>query len=238
MGETGRILIIEDDKDIAGLIGAHLADLGYQVEIAFDGTKGLKKALEETPQLVVLDIMLPGLNGIEICKKIREKKLPVLILMLTLKAEVVDKVVGLEVGADDYMTKPFSVHELTARIRALFRRIQGNAADNSDAHKNIEIGNLQIHPDKRKVFFDGKALELTAKQYDLLYFLAQHPGRPFSRQDLLTYVWEYETSGYEHIIDSHVNRLRSVIEPDPSKPRYVLTVWGVGYRFAEPSELE
>ena len=233
-----KILIIEDDRDIANLVQSHLQDLGYQVEVAYDGNGGLKKALAGDYALLILDIMLPGTNGIEICRKMREQNSKTLVLMLTLKSDVADKVVGLEVGADDYMTKPFSIHELTARIRALLRRSQPASESAEESEKPISLGKLLIDPPKRKVFLDGKALSLTAKQYDLLYFLAQRPGRPFKREELLTYVWGYEHSGYEHIVDTHINRLRSVLEPDPSNPRYVLTVWGVGYRFAEPSELQ
>jgi DNA-binding response OmpR family regulator len=234
-----KILLIEDDRDISHLVKLHLEDEGYLVEISVDGDEGLEKALGQDFDLIVLDLMLPGVDGLEICRRLRRDTDYVPILMLTAKASEIDRVVGLELGADDYLTKPFSVRELVARVKAIFRRISAAGARTHEPDSpGISLGQLVIETEKRKVTLAGEKIVLTAKEYDLLLHFASHPGRVYSRTQLLDQVWGYGYAGYEHTVNSHINRLRGKIEADPAKPKYVLTVWGVGYRFAEPQELK
>ncbi len=234
-----KILIIEDDPDISDLLELNLRDAGYQTELASNGEIGLNKALENDYDLICLDIMLPKLDGMEVLKKIREEKKTIPILMLTSKSEELDKVLGLELGADDYLTKPFSLRELLARVKAIMRRVNAVKKEaNSDAQTEIHFPGLSINLEKRKVFRNNKPVELTAKEFDLLALFAAHPGRAYSRQELLDIVWGYQFDGYDHTVNSHINRLRSKIEADPSNPTYIQTVWGVGYRFVEPEELD
>lgn len=236
--DASSILIVEDDPDLAKLLQIHLSDLGYQIEIAGDGRLGLQRALEGDFSLVILDIMIPFIDGFEVCKRIRAENRSLPILMLTSKAEELDKVLGLELGADDYMTKPFSVRELLARVKAIFRRIEVVKTEKQDGDlKLLEYGDLVVNLEKRKVLLREQTLELTAKEFDLLVLFAENPGRAYSRQELLDLVWGYQYSGYSHTVNSHINRLRNKIEIDPAAPRYIKTVWGHGYRFAEPEEL-
>ena len=229
-----RVLIIEDDHDIARLVELHLRDLNCDAEIEHDGARGLRSALEQDHDLIVLDLMLPGLDGLEICKRIRaSSKGHVPILMLTAKSTEVDRVVGLEIGADDYLTKPFSILELVARVKALFRRVEALALESEIVADVIDRRGLHIDKSKREVSVDGREVKLTAKEFDLLFYFAAHPGRVFTRGQLLDRVWQYGHDGYEHTVNSHINRLRAKIEADPSTPRYIETVWGVGYRFPE-----
>ncbi len=237
MNREPAILLVEDEPDIADLLSIHLRDLGYRVDAVADGALGLQKALAEPYALIILDLMLPGMNGLEVCKRLRASERATPILMLTSKAEEVDKVVGLELGADDYVTKPFSIRELIARVRALLRRVELDQPE-TEADDELEFGDLRIEPSKRKVWVADEPIELTAKEFDLLAIFALHPGKAFSRQELLDKVWGYQYAGYSHTVNSHINRLRSKIEPDPSTPRYVQTIWGVGYRFTEAEELE
>jgi DNA-binding response OmpR family regulator len=234
-----RVLIIEDDKDIAELISIHLIDLVCEIKHCANGESGLSMAIEESFDLIILDIMLPGIDGLEVCKKLRAQEIITPILMLTAKSEEIDKVLGLEIGADDYLTKPFSIREFVARIKAILRRqrIHEKVGDQITSN-TLRIENLVIEQDKRKVKLDGNRIELTPKEYDLLVLLATHPGRSYSREDLLNLIWGYEFSGYEHTVNSHINRLRSKIESDFSKPRYILTTWGVGYRFNDELAIE
>ncbi len=232
------VLIIEDDPKIVELLSLHLRDIGLSTEAVSSGNRGLKRALESEYRLIILDLMLPGLDGFEICKKIRAADIGIPILMLTAKSEELDKVLGLELGADDYITKPFSIRELLARVKAILRRTD-NYSDGtgSPTGKLLNIGDLQIDLEKRTVSLAGGKVELTAKEYDLLVLFAGSPGRAFNRQQLLDAVWGYQFEGYHHTVNSHINRLRNKIETDPSEPRYIKTVWGFGYRFAEPEEL-
>jgi DNA-binding response OmpR family regulator len=230
-----KVLVIEDDGEIAGLVKLHLEDAGYAVDLAHDGAVGLRRALDEAYSLVILDLMLPGVEGLELCRRLRTRPDYTPILMLTSKSSEVDRVVGLELGADDYLTKPFSIRELLARVKALFRRMDALAAP-KDSGERIEVAGLAIDLDGRRVSVDGKPAELTAKEFDLLVQFARHPGHVYTRAQLLDRVWGCAHESYQHTVNSHINRLRAKIEQDPSRPRYVLTVWGVGYRFLDPRD--
>lgn len=229
-----KVLIIEDDKDIADLISIHLADLDLKVEKASDGREGLLKAMNTDYKLIVLDIRLPGLDGLEICKKLRASRKITPIMMVTSKAEEIDKVLGLEIGADDYITKPFSIRELIARVKAMIRRseiLQTISPD--EENKLIKLDDLFIDVNKRIVEVYGKKIELSPKEFDLLLLLASNPGRTYTRMQLLDQVWGYDFEGFEHTVNSHVNRLRAKVENDINKPEFILTTWGVGYRFRD-----
>lgn len=229
------ILVVEDNHDIANLLAMHLKDLAG-ITLADTGNQGWNYLQEKQYDLVILDIMLPGIDGIEICQRLRKKDHYTPILMLTAKSSELDRVVGLEVGADDYISKPFSVRELVARAKALFRRVDSikqEYASDSQTLPSIVAGDLEILTNKRQVKLKGKTIELTAREFDLLWHFAQHPGQVFSRSQLLDSVWGYGHDGYEHTVNSHINRLRAKIEEDPSKPTYVHTVWGVGYKFTD-----
>ncbi len=233
-----RILLVEDDDELAGLVQLHLGDQGYAVERLANGTRGLETALREDYELVILDVMLPGLDGLEICKRLRADKPQQPILMLTAKSEEFDKVLGLELGADDYVTKPFGVREFIARVRALMRRAHAGEEEDAPQKESIVCADLEIDLDKRKVTLAGARLDLTSKEFDLLALFASKPGRVYSREQLLERVWGYQFGGYRHTVNSHINRLRAKIEKDPAQPRFIKTVWGVGYRFAEAEEWE
>jgi DNA-binding response OmpR family regulator len=237
MPSAPKILLVEDDADIARLIQLHLDDQHYDTTLAGDGESALAKAQGGRFDLVVLDLMLPGLDGLSVCQRLRALPGYVPILMLTAKSSEVDRVVGLEVGADDYVTKPFSIPELLARIKALLRRAQALAAPQPAAETEvIERGGLAIDLGRRSVCVDGRSVALTAREFDLLAHFVRHPGRVFTRAQLLDQVWGYGHEGYEHTVNTHINRLRAKIEADAAAPRYILTVWGVGYRFAEPPD--
>jgi DNA-binding response OmpR family regulator len=232
-----KILIIEDDADIAHILEIHLRDMGYGVTIVHDGTTGLEQAISNQYDLIILDLMLPGVDGLEICTRVRNNPGYTPILMLTCKSSELDRVLGLEMGADDYLTKPFSIRELQARVKALFRRMQAlKTSTETDGTKTIRRGNISIDMEKREVTRDEESILLTAKEFDLLLHFTQHPGRVFSRSQLLASVWGYGYEGYEHTVNSHINRLRSKIEIDPTQPRYILTVRGVGYKLSDSLE--
>lgn len=233
-----RILLVEDDDEIAGLVQLHLGDQGYAVERLANGARGLETALGEDYELVILDLMLPGLDGLEICKRLRAEKPQQPILMLTAKSEEFDKVLGLELGADDYVTKPFGIREFIARVRALMRRAHAGDEEGTQKAEPISCAELEVDLDKRKVTLAGERLDLTSKEFDLLALFASRPGRVYSREQLLERVWGYQFDGYRHTVNSHINRLRAKIEKDPAQPRFIKTVWGVGYRFAEAEEWE
>ena len=229
-----KILVIEDNQDLAHLLEINLKDLFYEVDLAFDGNDGLKMAETGTYDLIILDLMLPGVDGLEICRRLRGRPSYVPILMLTSKSSEIDRVLGLEIGADDYVTKPFSIRELVARVKAIFRRVESLQAGVAEPELNcLSIGNLKIDADKRKLCLRGNEVELTAKEFDLLLHFAKHPGKVYTRAQLLDQVWGYGYDGYEHTVNSHINRLRNKIEDDPAQPRYILTVWGVGYKFVD-----
>lgn len=226
-----EVLVIEDDSDIVELLRIHLEDLDCHVKSAMTGTKGLDLAEKGRYDLIILDLMLPELDGMEICRKIRAQNVYTPVLMLTAKAEEIDKIIGLETGADDYMTKPFSVREFISRVKAIFRRVNMIQEQSREPQKIIEFNGLHIDLDKRKVMYYETKILLTPKEFDLLVLMASHPGRSYDRQELLNLVWGYEFSGYEHTVNSHVNRLRAKLEPDVNNPKFILTTWGIGYRF-------
>ncbi len=235
---SSPILIVEDDKDLSELIKIQLLDLNYEIHQSFNGIDAIDKINTGTFSLIILDIMLPGKDGFEICKTIRKNDSLTPILMLTAKAEEIDKIMGLEFGADDYLTKPFSIRELTARVKALIRRSQVSTSQTNSVNDAISFGELSIYPNKRVIELRGDTFDLTSKEFDLLMLFATNPGRAYSRQELLDVVWGYQYNGYSHTVNSHINRLRSKIERDPSDPTFIKTVWGVGYRFVELEELE
>ena len=227
-----QILVVEDDRDIADLVAFNLKGDGHEVVVKNDGLEGLEAALEGNFDLIVLDLMLPSLGGLELCREVREREPYALIVMLTAKSSELDRVVGLELGADDYLSKPFSVRELQARVKALLRRKTQLASVVSEETRAIQAGRLRIDLERREVFIEGRAIGLTAKEFDLLVQFARHPGKVYTRADLLDLVWGYGYDGFEHTVNSHINRLRAKIEADPAQPDYVQTVWGVGYKFA------
>ena len=229
-----RILVVEDDADISHLLEIHLRDNAYRVDVVGNGLDGLELARTRAYQLVVLDLMLPGLDGLEICKRLRGEGITVPILMLTAKTAEFDRVLGLELGADDYLTKPFSIMELQARVKAILRRVDISSQSPGDEDNEfIDTAGLHIDVFARQVSIKGRALELTAKEFDLLLHFARHPGRVYSRGQLLDQVWGYSHSGYEHTVNTHINRLRNKIAASPDSLQYIETVWGVGYRFRE-----
>jgi len=229
-----KILIIEDNRDLAYLLEGHRRDLAFQVDLSFDGIAGLAKADSDNYDLVILDLMLPGLDGVEICQRLRRKSSYVPILMLTAKSSEMDRVVGLEVGADDYVTKPFSIRELLARVKAIFRRVDElTDGAKEDFPAVIRTGDLVIDPIKRSAQIANRSVDLTAKEFDLLLHFARNPGKVYTRSQLLDIVWGYGHDGYEHTVNSHINRLRAKIEEDSAHPAFVLTVWGVGYKFID-----
>ncbi len=231
------ILIVEDDSDLSELIKIQLTDNDYEIEQAFNGRIALNNALENKYSLIILDVMLPEVDGFKICKSIRKENHQIPILMLTAKAEEADKIMGLDYGADDYLTKPFSIKELIARVKALLRRASASETEDSSKLDQMDFGDLVIYPKKRSVQLQDELIELTTKEFELLLLFANNPGRAYSRQELLDVVWGYQYSGYSHTVNSHINRLRSKIEKNPSEPKYITTVWGMGYKFAELDEL-
>lgn len=228
-----QILIVEDDLDIVELLEIHMKDLNAHVESVYDGATAIDKALETDYSLILLDLSIPKINGIEVCKEIRKtKNTP--IIMVTARTEEIDKVLGLEIGADDYITKPFSIRELKARAKAVMRRSEVSKSEGVGTQsKLMDFGDLTINIELRKVTLFDKKVDLSPKEFDLLVLLASHPGRSYSRSELLDVIWGYNFSGYEHTVNSHINRLRAKIEPDMSSPTYILTTWGIGYRFNE-----
>ncbi len=230
-----KILLIEDDPDIGKLLEIHLEDMELELDSATDGESGLQKALENKYELVILDINLPRLDGLEVLKGIRAQKKSLPVLMLSAKSEEFDKVLGLELGADDYMTKPFSIRELMARIKSIRRRTSSIKEDNEkDVQQTyFDFGSMKIDVEKRKVLLHKQVLDLTAKEFDLLALFASNPGKAFSREVLLNKVWGYNFAGYEHTVNSHINRLRAKVENDPANPKIIMTVWGIGYKFTE-----
>lgn len=230
-----KVLVVEDDKDIADLLQIHLVDIDCDVTLIHNGREALTQAKEQEYDLVILDLNLPGMDGMEVCKQLRHDNINTPILMLTARTEEIDKVLGLESGADDYLTKPFSIRELQARVKAILRRVKVLAGDHEETgnQNQLKHDNLVLDVEKRKVTINGERIDLTPKEFDLLHLLAANPGKTYSRTRLLSIIWGYEFEGYEHTVNSHINRLRAKVEPDVNNPKFVLTTWGVGYRFAD-----
>ena len=226
-----NVLIVEDQADLAQLIRINLADLDCNVVHAANGRDGLSQAEKQAFDLIILDLMLPGIDGLEICRRVRGQENYTPIMMLTSKSSELDRVLGLEVGADDYVTKPFSIREFVARVKALFRRVEALGGNAEQTTTIQEFGPLRINVEKRDVSIDDRHVDLTAKEFDLLLQFVENPGRVYSRAQLLDLVWGYGHEGYEHTVNSHINRLRNKIEKNPAKPEYILTVWGIGYKF-------
>ena len=233
---TRRVLVVEDDPDIGRLVTLQLAELGCESRLVADGVTALDEAESARWDLVILDVMLPRLDGLQILKRLRAAERHTSILMLTAKSTELDRVLGLELGADDDLTKPFSLLELAARVKGVFRRAdqQASARDAADSGvQRIELDGISIDLVRHEATVDGRAVELTAKEFELLVYFAKSPGRVHTRAQLLDQVWGYHHSGYEHTVNSHINRLRNKIERDPANPAYIQTVWGVGYKFAD-----
>lgn len=232
MDHPKRILIVEDDVDIANVLSLHLRDERYEVVHSADGNEGLRLLAQGNWDALILDLMLPGVDGLEICRRARAMTRYTPIIITSARSSEVHRILGLELGADDYLAKPFSVLELVARVKALLRRVDAMAKDLRVDAGSLELGGLSIDPLTREASVDGRRIELTPREFDLLYFFARHPGKVFSRMDLLNAVWGYQHEGYEHTVNTHINRLRTKIEADPAQPSRILTVWGHGYKLA------
>jgi DNA-binding response OmpR family regulator len=231
MDQTKRVLIVEDDADIANVLMLHLRDEHYEVVHSADGAEGLRLLEQGGWDALILDLMLPGVDGLEICRRARAMTRYTPIIITSARSSEVHRILGLELGADDYLAKPFSVLELVARVKALLRRVDAMAKDLRLDGGALMLGGFSIDPVTREAQVDGKRIELTPREFDLLYHFARHPGKVFSRMELLNAVWGYQHEGYEHTVNTHINRLRTKIEADPAQPVRILTVWGRGYKF-------
>jgi two-component system alkaline phosphatase synthesis response regulator PhoP len=231
--QNATILVVDDEPPILDLIVSYLRADGFTVHTARDGPSALEQARALRPDLIVLDVLLPGMDGLEVCRRIQQE-FDVYVLMLTARAEELDKIVGLSVGADDYLTKPFSPRELVVRVKAILRRSRtapGNNAARAPERPALRFDDIQIDPDTREVWHDGGLVELTPREFDLLYALAEHPGRVFSRDQLLERVWGHDFAGIDRVVDVHIGLLRRKLETDPAAPEHIQTVRGVGYKF-------
>ena len=231
-----QLLLVEDDQAVADVVCLHLHGAGFCVERASDGHEALRRIEAQPWDMVLLDLMLPGPDGWEICRRLRQREQHVPVIMLSARTAEAERVLGLELGADDYLAKPFSMLELTARVRALLRRVEQLKSQRrgEQAADSVQLGAVQVDLARRQISIDGDALNLTLREFDLLHFLARHPERIFSRSELLERVWGAVFDGYEHTVNSHINRLRTKIERNPQEPRMIETVWGLGYRFHAP----
>lgn len=230
---TNRILVVDDEKIVTEVVERYLRLEGYEVQIAADGAQALQTAKNWHPNLVVLDLMLPEIDGLEVCRQLRRDG-PIPIIMLTAKGAETDRIVGLELGADDYIVKPFSPRELVARVKSVLRRTQGSGGQDVDGL--LRYKDLVINPAAREVINRGQYINLTAKEFDLLYFIASHPNQVFTRERLMNEVWDYSYSAEYSTVTVHIRRLRSKIEADPLKPRFIKTLWGVGYKFVDEAD--
>ncbi|QOR65807.1 response regulator transcription factor [Cytobacillus suaedae] len=230
-----KVLVVDDEPSISTLLQYNLNQAGFEVITAMDGEEGYQKALEERPDILVLDLMLPKMDGIEVCKQLRQQKVTTPILMLTAKDDEFDKIIGLELGADDYMTKPFSPREVVARVKAILRRtnIQTEKEEEPET-ENIVIGELKILPDHYEAYTNQVRLELTPKEFELLVYLSRNKGRVLTRDQLLSAVWNYDFAGDTRIVDVHISHLREKIESNSKKPVYIKTIRGLGYKLEEP----
>ncbi|MBL7977042.1 MAG: response regulator transcription factor [Bacteroidetes Order II. Incertae sedis bacterium] len=238
-----NILLVEDDAELAKLVSGRLRDSGYDIRVVGSGPDAVDAVQAQLPDLLLLDVMLPGFDGLEVCRRVRAQHPLLYIVMLTARTDEIDRIVGLEVGADDYITKPFSLQELVARVRSILRRIRltqesggGNTFPKVTPNELLQFDGLHLDVTRREVRKDGQLLHLTVREFDLLLFLMQNPDRPFTRGQLLEKVWDIRYEGYDRTVDSHVQRLRTKIERDSENPRYVRTVWGLGYKFQSKDE--
>jgi two-component system, OmpR family, alkaline phosphatase synthesis response regulator PhoP len=234
-----RVLVVDDEQSILTLLQYNLEQSGYEVLTAMDGEAGELLALEKEPELIILDLMLPKLDGIEVCKRLRQQRVMTPILMLTAKDDEFDKILGLELGADDYMTKPFSPREVVARVKAILRRanlVPETQKEREEDHDQIRIGELKILVENYEAYFMGKLLELTPKEFELLVYLAKNKGRVLTRDQLLSAVWKYDFAGDSRIVDVHISHLRDKIEQNTKKPIYIKTIRGLGYKLEEPKK--
>lgn len=230
-----KVLVVDDEESIVTLLKYNLVQAGYAVSTAMDGEEAIILAESEKPDLIILDLMLPKLDGIEVCKQLRQNKVMTPILMLTAKDDEFDKVLGLELGADDYMTKPFSPREVVARVKAILRRAAAAlATTDQDDDGSITIAKLKVKPEQYEAYFDEKLLELTPKEFELLLYLCKHKGRVLTRDQLLSAVWNFDFAGDTRIVDVHISHLREKIEADSKKPNYIKTIRGLGYKLEEP----
>ncbi len=234
MDSLKRILIVEDDADIANVLALHLRDERYEVVHCANGDDGLRRLEQGGWDALILDLMLPGVDGLEICRRARAMARYTPIIIISARSSEVHRILGLELGADDYLAKPFSMLELVARVKALLRRVEALSRDTRAEAGRVEVGGLRLDPLTREAAVDGAAIDLTPREFDLLYHFARHPGKAFSRTDLLNAVWGYQHEGYEHTVNTHINRLRAKIEADPAQPARILTVWGRGYKLVAP----
>jgi DNA-binding response OmpR family regulator len=224
----GSVLVVDDEPTIGEVVSRYLERAGYEARVAEDGLAALDAVAERAPDLIVLDLMLPGLDGLEVMRRVRAEDRSSAIILLTAKGDESDRIVGLRLGADDYVVKPFSPAELVARVDAVLRRVDTVGADEPP----LRFGELEIDPSARRVRVGAEELQLTAREYDLLLFLARHPGSAFTRNELMDHVWQYAFYTDTSTVTVHIRRLRAKLEPDPETPRWIETVWGVGYRFA------
>ncbi|GGI10237.1 response regulator transcription factor [Gottfriedia solisilvae] len=233
---NNKILVVDDEEHILTLIKFNLEQAGFQVVTAIDGDEALQKATDEKPELIVLDLMLPKKDGMEVCKELRLQRNTTPILMVTAKDDEFDKVLGLELGADDYMTKPFSPREVVARVKAILRRskITETPVETNNETDTLIIADLKILPEYYEAYFQGQILELTPKEFELLLYLTKNKGRVLTRDQLLSAVWNYDFAGDTRIVDVHISHLREKIEQDSKKPQYIKTIRGLGYKLEEP----
>ena len=236
MEQPKRVLVVEDDTHIADLIVLHLRDEQFEVVHSADGNQGLRLLEQGGWDALILDLMLPGVDGLEICRRARAMTRYTPIIITSARASEMHRILGLELGADDYLAKPFSMLELVARVKALLRRVDAMARNLKMDAGSLALDGLAIDPLTRDVTLDDRRLDLTPREFDLLYFFARQPGKVFSRMELLNAVWGYSHDGYEHTVNTHINRLRAKIESDPAQPTRILTVWGRGYKFAASQE--
>ncbi|MEH7545082.1 DNA-binding response regulator [Bacillus sp. AFS076308] len=233
-----KVLVVDDEQSIVTLLQYNLEQAGFEVVTAMDGADGKRLAESESPDIIILDLMLPNIDGMDVCKQLRQQNIMTPILMLTAKDDELDKIIGLELGADDYMVKPFSPREVIARVKAILRRTQIQtetaAVDNDQTEEQIQIGKLTIYPGKYEAFFQENQLELTLKEFELLLYLGQNKGRVLTRDQLLSAVWNYDFAGDTRIVDVHISHLREKIEEDTKKPAYIKTIRGLGYKLEGP----
>lgn len=233
-----KILVIEDEHSIATLISYNLQQAGFETIIANDGREGFNLAISESPSLIVLDLMLPSMDGVEVCKELRLQKISTPIIMLTAKDDEFDKVLGLELGADDYMTKPFSPREVVARIKAVLRRSEGLKVNRDESTATeIKLGRLKVYPERYEAFLNDEQVEFTPKEFELLVYLMENKNRVLTRDQLLSAVWQYDFAGDTRIVDVHISHLRDKIEENSRKPVFIKTIRGLGYKFEEPKPL-